>query len=458
LTICIHKRYHPSEYPRIIKFFKKPTSGIKMNQPFRLQVHANHVLTIMSILSLMVTAVLPALISARANAAQITSRKITMSDSKWSATGVTYSAAFNVSSTWSGNLDGIVVEFCSGANTPIIGDTTCAIPTGFAAAATSANFKVNGVAVGGVYTAATLNTNRTFILSYASGAHAAPTASQSVSFDMTGITNPSLGNSTFYARVYTYNAAAGATGYTLANPNAGATYVDAGGVAISTSNDLVFTSKVQERLQFCITTSATCATAGTEKDTTAGNRTVAINVGDANGVLDTAGAYVNSNVKMYVQTNASGNAVVVVKGDTLCNPMQTYPAASTCSVAGKIPIAAIGSTAATNAFGTEQFGFCVRTAAGATVSVPYGDGVANQDTTEQCASAPNNSGGASSTVVLTKYGFDAASAISASGSTVLTKTPGVTTSHVISFIGNIAPTSKAGIYGTALQFIATGTY
>jgi hypothetical protein len=140
--------------------------------------------------------------------------------------------------------------------------------------------------------------------------------------------------------------------------------------------------------------------------------------------------------------------------------MQTYPAASTCATAGKLPIAAIGAAAAVNNFGTEQFGFCVTTAALATVSVPYGDGVVNQDTTELCSAAPNNSGSATPNTanVTTKYGFDATNAISATGSTVMSKAPGALSTHKLSFIGNIANTTKAGIYGTALQFIATGTY
>ncbi len=428
-----------------------------MIQP-RSQVRGFRVFTVLSILSLLVAAVLPALISARAGAASITSRKITMSNSKWAATGVTYAVSFNVSSTWSGNLDGIVVDFCAG--TPIIGDTAnCAKPSNMSVPGTlgASSFKVNGTTVGGTYTASQLNTNRTFILSYASGAHAAPTAGQSVTLDITGVTNPDLGNNTFYARIYTYNAAAGATGYTLANPSNGATYVDAGGVALSTANDLVITAKVQERLQFCITTAAQCTTAGTEKDTTGANRTVAVNLGDTNGVLDTASNYVNSNVKMYIQTNAQGNAVVVLKGDTLCNPMPTF--GTTCSGSGGTSITPIGATGTAYAIGTEQFGFCATTAAGTTVATPYGDGVLNTDTATQCSAAPNNSGtGTTNTTTAVKYGFDQTNTNSATGSTVLTKAPGAITSHTLSFMGSVANTTKAGIYGTALQFIATGTY
>ncbi|MFO0882388.1 MAG: hypothetical protein U0491_02975 [Candidatus Saccharimonadales bacterium] len=420
------------------------------------KLHSFRAFTILSIVALLVAALVPALFASRAKAASVTSRKITMSTSKWSATSVTYAVSFNVSSSWSGNLDGIAIDFCD--NTPIIGDTTCTAPGGFSVGAgTFSSFQVNGSAVGGTYTAGQLNTNRTFTLSYTSGAHAAPTAGQSVTFNVTGVTNPNTGNHTFYARIYTYNAAAGATGYTVANPSNGAAVIDSGGIALSTANDLIITAKVQERLQFCVTTAAQCSTAGTEKDTTTTNRTVSINLGDTNGVLDTASNYVNSNVKLYIQTNAQGNAVVVVKGDTLCNPMPTF--GTTCSGSGGTSIAAIGASQASYATGTEQFGFCATTSAGVTVAAPYGDGVANQDTTTQCSAAPNNSGtGTTNTSTTTKYGFDATNTNGATGSTVLTKTPGAVTSHTLAFMGSIANTTKAGIYGTTLQFIATGTY
>lgn len=420
------------------------------------KLHGFRAFTVLSIIALFVAAVVPALLIGRADAASITSRKITMSTSKWSATSVTYSVSFNVSSSWSGNLDGVVVDFCD--NTPIIGDTTCTAPTGFNVGTGGfANFQVNDSDVDGTYTGGQLNTNRTFTLAYSSGTHAAPTTGQSVTFDITGITNPSLGNHSFYARIYTYNAAAGASGYTVANPSNGATVIDSGGIALSTANDLIITAKVQERLQFCITTAAQCTTGGTEKDTTSTNRTVAINLGDTNGVLDTASNYVNSNVKMYIQTNAQGNAVVVVKGDTLCNPMPTF--GTTCAGAGGQAISAIGAVQASYSAGTEQFGFCATTASGATVAAPYGDGSANTDTTTQCASAPNNSGsGTTDVTTTTKYGFDQTNANSATGSTVLTKAPGAVSSHTLSFMGSIANTTKAGIYGTTLQFIATGTY
>lgn len=420
------------------------------------KLHSFRAFAVLSIVALLVAALLPALLIGKANAASITSRKITMSNSKWSATSVTYAVSFNVSSSWSGNLDGIAIDFCD--NTPIIGDSTCTAPGGFTVGSgTFSSFQVNGGAVGGTYTAGQLNSNRTFTLAYSSGTHAAPTAGQSVTFNITGVTNPNTGNHSFYARIYTYNAAAGATGYTVANPSNGSAVVDSGGIALSTANDLIITAKVQERLQFCITTAAQCTTAGTEKDTTSTNRTVSINLGDTNGVLDTASNYVNSNVKMYIQTNAQGNAVVVVKGDTLCTPMPSF--GTTCAGSGGTAIAAIGGTQASYAAGTEQFGFCATTASGATVAAPYGDGTANTDTTTQCASAPNNSGtGTTNTSTTTKYGYDQTSANGATGSTVLTKAPGAISSHTLSFMGSIANTTKAGIYGTTLQFIATGTY
>src|SRR5438034_1320712 len=62
-------------------------------------------------------------------AGQVTSRSIQMSDSTVSASSVSYLVSFKPTVT--SNIGGIVVDFCSGASTPIVGDTTCTYPAGF---------------------------------------------------------------------------------------------------------------------------------------------------------------------------------------------------------------------------------------------------------------------------------------------------------------------------------------
>lgn len=429
--------------------------------------------------AMVASVIAPVVYNMQAKAATIDSRKITMSTSKASASA-TYSVSFNVSSTWSGNLDSLIVDFCDGS--PIIGDTTCVAPAGFSVPGTlgASSFKVNNVLVGGTYTPSQMNTNRTFALAYASGAHATPTASQSVTFDITGITNPNLGNHSFYARIYTYidndddgdgcSAVDNNAGcYTLADPSV---YQDSGGIALSTSNELQITAKVQERLRFCIidivavgSDPADCTTAGTVKDTTGPgpeNRVTSLKLGDTNGVLDTSGAYVNSKARLYIQTNASSGAAVTLKGDTLSTGSNKIAFTPTVSGTGAAATTGYVNTNTGSTF-SEQFGFCATTDEGVTVAAPYGDGVANTDTSTACASAPDNANtGSVSVATATKYGLNLDSAgtgiTSASGSPVLTKSAGAVSKLKLSFIGNIANTTKAGIYTTTLQFTATGTY
>src|SRR6266568_4709467 len=77
------------------------------------------------VLAIVVT--VPVLRPGNAYAAQVQSRSIEMSSSAVGTTGTSYNVGFNVATT--GTVAGIVIEFCD--NTPIIGDTTCTLPTGF---------------------------------------------------------------------------------------------------------------------------------------------------------------------------------------------------------------------------------------------------------------------------------------------------------------------------------------
>lgn len=435
----------------------------------QLRTHGKRAVALATSMALACAAMVPALVVSRAHAAQITNRSITMSTSKWSAPDVTYTVAFTTAST--GTIQGLVIEFCDGS--PVIGDPTCATPTGFDI--NKATLAFSTTMAGGAFalnsglsdantaiftrtdaTSITTATAETFTLGGAGGSD--------------GITNPSLGNHTFYARIFTYvdndddsdGCSAvddNATCYTSAAPNV---YLDAGGIALSTTNDLVITAKVQERLRFCISTvvSADCTTAGTQKDTTTTNRTVSVNLGDTNGVLDTTGAYVNSNVRMYIQTNALYKATVVVKGTVPTSGTNYISYSGTNSTGSGTGAVAGTGYAYNNGGGTpvEQFGFCVTTDAGVTVSAPYGDGVINTDTATGCASAPNNSGsGTVDVTTATKYGYDIPNVVG-NGSTVLTKAAGPVSVLKISFMGVVANTTEAGLYQSNLQYIATGQY
>lgn len=395
-------------------------------------------------------------------------RKITMSNSAGGATDVLYNVQFSTAQGGAAsNVNGVVIEFCD--DTPIIG-TACTAPSGL-------NTNKNTLSLGtlvGLTNLTVDTTNSTANKVVLTGTNTAVATATAVTIPLGSgalsashyFTNPTLGNHTFYARILTFTTAAGAQQYTSTNiDNTGANaVVDAGGIALSTANQLQITAKVQERLRFCISTidSADCTTTGTQKDTDVSGtdrRITALTLGDANGVLDTSGAYVNSTARLYIQTNASSGAAVTLKGDTLANGGNKI--AYTPGTSGTGALATTGYVNSnTGSTFFEQFGFCATTDTGVTVAAPYGDGVANQDTNTLCASAPNNSGGAVSVVQSTKYGLDLSGTgvTSASGSTVLTKSAGAVSKLKLSFIGNIANTTKAGIYTTTLQFTATGTY
>ena len=386
---------------------------------------------LLTIVALVLAALLPAIISGIAKADIPTSRKITLSSSAGAATNVTYTLQFTTAqSAASSNIGGLVVDFCD--NSPILGDT-CTAPTGFnnnkATLALGTQVGITGFAVD-----TTNSTANRVVLTRTVTSIATATA---VTIPLgtgagTSFTNPTLGNHTFYARVLTYALGATAQAYASITPGS---YVDAGGVAMSTANTLQITAKVQERLSFCVYVGASCTA-----DTTGAATTSAFNLGNANGVLDPAGPYVDKTSKFDISTNALSGATVVLKGDTLKS--------------GAFDISAIGSTASSSAAGTEQFGMCLyqSTGSGLTFSnATYSN--ANCSTTTQTGGTASTGGAGTA-----QFGFNTTNTLASSGDTIATKAAGTTSTAVMAFIGNVAFTTEAGIYQTTLTFTATGQY
>jgi hypothetical protein len=361
-------------------------------------------------------------VNPRTEAAMVTSRSIFMQSSTASAS-TTYSVSFTMATAHtSPTFKGLVIEFCE--ESPIIGSTTCTKPTGLSvgAAPTYDNFQIDGGAEITDWTADELNSERTFILYDATGDSA--DASDVITLDITSMTNPSTANDTFYARIYTYTDSGGATGYTLANPDAGATHVDDGGISLSTANPIVITSKVQEYIDFCVYT-GTCGTSA-----------IAIALGNAaDGVLDTAHVYSDITAQFDITTNAASGAAVVLKGSTL--------------ESGANDIDPIGDTKAASSTGTEQFGMCLWQSTGSGLNLTnntYNDTNCNTVTTGE-----DLTGSA-------EFGLDTTSTESSSGDTLGTKAAGSESTATLAFMANIAVTTNPGIYTTTLQLIATGTY
>lgn len=376
-------------------------------------------------------------------------RAIKMSDSAGAATNVTYEVSFDV--TTAGNVGGIVVTFCQGS--PIIGDTTCVVPAGF-------DLNGSGIAnlssgAGNVdltgFTGATSDldssgatTHNTLILT--NGTPDATAASDTATFEITGVDNPTASNTTFYARIYTYDTNTEATGYTLANPDVAGASIDAGGIALSTANQITITSKVQERLTFCVYTTATFTTTTDNNCTAKSGSTVSL--GDTNGVLDSAGEFVDKSAYYSVTTNAAGEAAIRMKGDTL----ELTPACAAASCR----IEAIGGTAAVTTAGTEQFGVCnyQRDGAGLVTSAPYTGGAGTECSSTTQSAGTGSFGGAGSAT----FAFDTTVANTTYGQQIASKPAGAFSTGNLVFIGNISDTTEPGIYTTTLTFVATGTY
>lgn len=391
--------------------------------------------------------------SANSDYALLTSREIRMSSSAVGtiAAGqdVTYLVRATTPSTQS--LGGMVIEFCS--NTPIIGDS-CTAPAGFstneAGLALANQTGITDWSIDAATDANTLVLTRT-PASFTAGTFTLELGAGGAS---DGITNPSASNTSFYARIVTFAVNQGSQQYTDTDIDGAGnnTVYHAGGVALSTADQITIQAKVQERLTFCVYTSAI-----NYADCTV-STTNPVVLGDATtGVLDPNTDYVSKATKYNVTTNASSGVTIRAKGTTLTSAGNT--------------IDAIGATPATSTPGTEQFGFCTYRDtgggnAGLTPNAKYNGDVGGGVDCADTAQGANGDGGAD-------FAFDLSTACGATasaadfgennlscryGDAIATKTAGNFSTGIISFLGNISNTTEPGIYTTTMTFVATGNY
>lgn len=376
----------------------------------KVQNRARRTVYVLTACMLVVATVFSGLVQ-HASAGQITTRSIRLSSSQPSAANVVYRVGFTTSTT--GNIGGIVVDFCS--NNPIIGDS-CTAPGGLNVnrATTSVNNQT-GISGFAVYTSDT--TDNRIIITDSTPA----SVGGAVSFELgngttNGFTNPSATGS-FYARIYTYATEAAAQGH---NTNTPTGYVDYGGVALSTAAVVNITARVMETLSFCVY-NTTC---GDDPSFTIGHTVGTTTVID-DSVVDT------STVNFSISTNANGGASIRMKGDTLK------------TAGGSNDINAAGTSAVAFAAGTENFGLRVSTSGtNITATAPY-NGAANN------------------------YGFDVTSAAgdttanvtSTFGGLIATLSGPVSNSvSTLTFGATASSTTPAGTYTATQQLIATGTF
>lgn len=399
-------------------------------------------LIIASIALLASSGIMPLLFPSQASAAQLTSRSITLGGagasptsgaSKASKTDVTYRVTATIGTT--GNIGGVVVDFCS--NSPVIG-ISCTAPTGFDTNKASLAI-ANQSGVTGLSVDTTNSTTNKVVLTRTAGSISSGAV---MVFDLgssgatDGMTNPSANcdantaadECTFYARILTYAASATAQSYTSASPGA---YVDGGGVAMSTANQLTITARVQEVLHFCVGTSDS----GVNDDCRdlSGN-SIDLGVVDSSAISTTAA----SAGKAELRTNASSGATVsyFAEQNTSSGKLKVTGASCTGTSTTDQCFNSAGTTATAFTAGTEKFGMTCT----------------NVDTTNGTTSNVTRDAQYSGT---TTYAWDdtGATDLIASSSTVVDDEL-----LDLKFAATAASTTPTGAYTVTATFIATATY
>ncbi|MEO6761132.1 MAG: hypothetical protein ABI220_02000 [Candidatus Saccharimonadales bacterium] len=387
---------------------------------------------------------LPAVFSATAAAAQMTTRGIKMSDSTPGATNVKYTLFFTPAT----NAAEIVIDFCS--NDPIDGDVC-----DFAVDGTPNVSSATGTGVAVVGAVAPVHTLKITGLTLQAGVP--------FSTEISGITNPTATSSdtnTFYARIYTY-ATSGAAAYTVSpssgtKPTSVGSPIDVGGAALSVAENIQITAKVMETLTFC--TSGTDISGanygGAGGDTSCAQATaplITIGHGTPTQVLS-ADQVDNTPAYMQLSTNASTGAIVRMKNGNTCDGLSNDGGA-TC----KIPSMNSSSTPAAIVPGTAAFGLFVAPSV-TTASVTTSTGTITPDPVYN--NGTNTTVQANTSAATTAfYGMDDSNVLSTYGSTIASCAGPISqVNSQLNFAATSALTTPAGIYTTNEILIATGTF
>ena len=382
----------------------------------------------------LVAAVVPVVINADSQAAQLQERSIQLSNSATGATGVEYTINFEVGQT--ATVEGLVIDICSGNTSPLIG-VVCSAPTSFSwGTPTIVSATIDSTSISG-WTWATANSNRTLTASDATGY--AATAGDVVTVVVSGVVNPSdvdvvtAGNQvgTFYGRMITFSDNTQVASYSPTNGDTTTGYLDIGGAAMSTTNNLTVTARVQEHIRFCVYTNG-FETSGTERTCATGTGS-AIDIPDATTPLN-SNSVLMEDAYFNLSTNALSGVNVRMWSDNGSDGVLE---------SGSYTISAYGPAdqcyADSTNTSTEQFGMRV-----------VGGNV---------AAAANYGCTAGNHAWDTSTSNDAATVGSAYGDTIATTAGAVDVDETrMEFAAKSALTTEAGIYTTALNYIATGTY
>ncbi len=352
------------------------------------------VLKLLSNLSLYIVIgvmLLAILLPVSVSAAQITSRKFTLSNSAGGGTSVAYTFDSAALPTTGTPVKSVAAQACTTAS------GACTTPTGFTSASSTLVAQPTGL---GATTSWTVDTASTGSLRITHATNVT-NPSGAVNIQWGSVTNPTAQNTTFYLRVTTYS------------DSAWTTAVDSGTVAVSTAQQITVTADVSESLTFCtgtsgITTSSCAAATGSSVSL---------------GALS-ASAVSSGTSQIGVGTNASSGYVVTINGTTL-----------TCSACSGSPTISALATQTTSQTGVEQFGVNLRDNATPNVGTdPQGSGsgtpTANYNTVDQ-------------------FRFVTADSIASYTAGDLFRL------YTVSYIANITTATEAGTYTSTMTYIAT---
>lgn len=392
-----------------------------------------------------------------------------------SGTNVTYKVTVSNINAFSS----MIINFCD--NSPIVGDT-CLNTTQFPGETSPGAMSVTGATITAISTTCgnghqvggtgwTITEPNAYTVKLTSdGSHAICAGSvgspQTQVFTLNGITNPDLVEA-FYGRIYSYVDTNPTTdGYTSpVGANVG-TYLDYGGIALTTTQIIAITARVEEILEFCVSGDAQ----NTTVNPSAGNPWSPGDCSSSQASISpalTLGSQVGNNVILtpeqvwtgedYFQlsTNATNGAVIYMHNSNSCGGLSVNGGTDGC------PIQATGDYSG-NSGETSAYNFT--TGASNDIAL-YG----MQLGTYSLGSVGSANGLGSLTDVATyhdgnanDYGMDASATTGVTG-TYGNKIAGTTTScYLVNDSMVFAATSSlatpAGIYTTNVSLIATGNF
>ena len=352
--------------------------------------------------------------SINVNAAQITTRKLELQ----SGTGGTFDGGskpggvvnhmFTFTIPTTASVGSIKFQYCTTAS------GACDPPAGLGTTAAT-----DGGETGAIGFALTNTVNGS---PYLHRIASSITAATVVSYKLSGVTNPTTTNQTFFVRISTY---------TSVDTSGGS--IDAGTVAASTATQIVLSGTMPESLIFC--TGATIGlNAGLVPDcSTATAGTVSFN--QLFSPTDTATA----TSQMAASTNATGGFVIGVSGKTLTSGAYTIAPMTTM---------ALGSR------GKSQFGMNLKLNTATTSTVPVGVEVAPVPATGFKGQA------ATGFDTVDQFKFEEAPAITNTVANSANGGAGPTNAQIYtsSYIVNVSGSQTAGTYTTTLTYICTATF